>query len=450
MVQTADFTNPIASSGAEGSPLEHADLREVCVTLAPRFLPCETDRNVFAMAALAMAVSPVVQLTITFVPGLNYGNAILALVLLTLLHPAVAYDAGSLPLVADQSICAVPAGTIATDGLDDVCLLAKTCCPSWTNVPGIATLSSGANVNCGSAVCANIWRMACDRGGTSEVCTGMPLCELTSTTEAYVFIRRSGASHAGHTGFGFRAAPGLYFYGGLENPQDTPLLPGANNGFWMRNGTRNDMFCAMKKPPVGGDTAYDDDYKVFMNGELPNACSATRTAEDVYMLGYSPVMDNSLDTVFHVLTAYGITGIMLPSDQIFPNDWYNSLDPATWTTQHIGTPSGCTSPVVTYTSTPSLMARQSAGCSACNATYPGENCCLLYPDSLTPSCICGVFGDCSQSGSPNNAVFCPHNSGITNTTTPTCTSTTTGTAACPTSITASVKFIVIHKMYVTD
>jgi hypothetical protein len=175
----------------------------------------------------------------------------------------------------------------------------------------------------------------------------------------------------------------------------------------MRNGSQNDMFCTMKKPPIGSDTAYDNGYKVFTNAELPNACGAISTAEGVYKSGYALLMGNSLDAVFHVLTAYGVTGISLPNDQIFPNTWYDSLDPNTFVAKNISTPTGCTYPVVTCSTTPQPMPGPSPGCAACRANNPGQSCCLLGADSLAPTCICGSFGDCKQFGSTSGAVFCP-------------------------------------------
>ena len=71
-------------------------------------------------------------------------------------------------------------------------------------------------------------------------------------------------------------------------------------------------------------------------------------------------------------------------------------------------PSTTTSTTSIPASTPNPMPGPSPGCAACSAIYPGESCCLLNPDSLAPTCVCGSFGDCSQFGSSSDAVFCPN------------------------------------------
>ena len=357
------------------------------------------------MPAFNMVTTPVHEITkviFTFAKSLSSATTMILVLVLMLVQVAATYDAGLLPLVTNQSICAVPPGILASDGLDDVCLLAGTCCPKgWTSTPGTATLSSGAPVNCGTVICPNVCRMACDRQGTSEACTNSPFCQGTSTHEAYVFIRRSAAAGAGHPGFGFRAAENLYFYGGLENPpglipvSPPVVLPGSNNGFWMQNGTQNDMFCAMKNPPIGSDTAYDDDYKIYMDGNIAEMCQDIMPiAEGIYSSGYRLLGSNSLDAVYNILSAYNIEDLSLPSDEIAPILWYNSLDPNAWKTQNISTLSGCTSPVVTCTSTPTTSTSTTSTSTTSTASSTPSN---------TPNYCIGInycLGDCNGGVSP--------------------------------------------------
>ena len=106
-------------------------------------------------------------------------------------------------------------------------------------------------------VCPNVCRLACDRtnrGG--EFCNSV--CASSISTEAYVFVRRFGASGFGHVAFGFKVASNRFVYGVLEDLHGTLHIDsGKDNGFWLRDGMFNDMSCAMKSPPIVGAKPYD-------------------------------------------------------------------------------------------------------------------------------------------------------------------------------------------------
>jgi hypothetical protein len=216
----------------------------------------------------------------------------------------LAYDAGLLPLFNNQSVCAIPPGLVSSDGCDDVCLLTA-CCTDWiTNGPDPVhpvTLRSGAVVDCADAVCPNVCRMACDRTNSGgESCHSV--CASSISTEAYVFVRRFGAHGFGHVAFGFKVASNLFVYGSLEDPNGTHQIDsGEDNGFWLRDGTFNDMLCAMKSPPIMGAESYDPYYKKYSVPDAPNVCSAVAKAESIYGVGYDVIGDNCLDAVYDIL-----------------------------------------------------------------------------------------------------------------------------------------------------
>src|SRR5579859_5141356 len=100
------------------------------------------------------------------------------------------YSAGYIPIINDLNInnvvCAIPPGLVATDGCDDVCVLAG-CCNGWQirRPIRLVKLPNGKSVDCASVNCGNVCRMACDREGTPEACVN-PCNSLTSRGTAYV------------------------------------------------------------------------------------------------------------------------------------------------------------------------------------------------------------------------------------------------------------------------
>ena len=188
--------------------------------------------------------------------------------------------------------------------------------------------------------------MVCDRAGSLQQC--LSSCPSSVTSEAYVFIRKSGAAGLGHVGLGFLVAPSLYIYGGLENPFNGKVNPGDNNGFWIRNGTYNNMLCDMENPPVPNVPPYDTNYKKYTSQETPHICDAVAQAESIYGQGYNLIQfgnaaGNCLDAVYLILTSYGVDGMQNPSNVPAPNNWYAKLDASTWALTSFSTPSNCVS-----------------------------------------------------------------------------------------------------------
>lgn len=254
------------------------------------------------------------------------------------------YSAGLLPLISDMSVCAIP-----PDG-DDACTLAD-CCSSWVdNLSGSVQISSGLIVDCSSVVCPNVCRMVCEQSLNNGECSAN-VCGATPTSEAYVFIRSASPTvlgvKLGHVGFGFSVKEGFYVYGGLEDPDNQNHSPGQDNGFWILNGTFNDMLCDMGSPPISGASPYDTNYKKQTGASVPFTCSAVSRAESVYGQGYSIIQfgnlaGNCLDATYEILLAYGATGMKDPSSGTngIPNTWYGNLD-SSWVQSSFAVPNDC-------------------------------------------------------------------------------------------------------------
>ena len=256
------------------------------------------------------------------------------------------YSAGLLPLLRDMSICDVPPGN------EYVCTLAS-CCSSWVkNVAGSVQISSSLTVNCSRVVCPNVCRMVCEHVIDNAECL-TDVCGATLTSEAYVFIRSATPVVAGvklgHIGFGFSVGQGFYVYGGLENPDGKGHSRGQNNGFWMCNGSFNDMLCDIGSPPVSGVLPYDTNYKKQTRAAVPFVCAAVSKSEAVYGQGYSVIQfgnlaGNCLDATYEILLAYQATGMEDPSNG--PNGvlnvWYHNLD-SSWVQSSFVVPNNCVS-----------------------------------------------------------------------------------------------------------
>ena len=326
------------------------------------------------------------------------------LILLPALLIQAQFNEQSLPLLSDQSICAVPPGDITSDNQDEVCLLSQ-CCSDWvsinSSVPSV-TLSSGSIVSCSDVICPNVCRFVCERESILEPCLSAPpsACNSSDTSgDAYVFLRRSSAAGLGHVGFGFAIGPAFYMYGSLEDPGGARYIPstGQSNGFWLRNGTFNDMLCAFSNPPFG--LPYDGVYKTA-TAIHPDVCVAVQFAETIFGSGYlitqlGNVEGNCLNVVFDILTEYAIFGLSPPFEIPIPDQWYNNLDPTVWTQQTFTTPSNC----------PSLDVACQSG--TCAGTCPAGGC-LVTTNTLSSTCLPDKGGDCSAYLPAGGTVlYCP-------------------------------------------
>jgi hypothetical protein len=165
------------------------------------------------------------------------------------------YSAGFIP-ITNTGICAGPPGLVATDGCDDVCLLA-TCCNGWgTNNGNSMELQNRQHVNCSTVNCGNVCRMACDRAANANEACDKTCGEITSMGHAYVFSR-PGCCYQGvtgpfaptHVGFSFEVSRGVYLFGSVENGVGLPIVSSRfDNGFWMATGSLDQMFATLKEP----------------------------------------------------------------------------------------------------------------------------------------------------------------------------------------------------------
>jgi len=138
---------------------------------------------------------------------------------------------------------------------------------------------------------------------------------MRSITRAAAFIRRSGADGLGHVGWSFQYPDGAYCGGSVENPAGLVVSPPGGTGFWSQRII--DPIAPMRL------LSYDA-FKMF---EVPNADvgRADSTVAWIAQQPYVAIFRNCLDATYDVLRSYGVPELPLPTLEITPNHWFDSL-----------------------------------------------------------------------------------------------------------------------------
>lgn len=343
------------------------------------------------------------------------------------------YSAGYIPIVNGNQ-CAVPPGTIATDGCDDVCLLVG-CCNGWQTgtTPSTVTLPDGNVVNCANVNCGNVCRMACDRVNTAEGCNSV--CSTLTSGTAYVFgrpgvcgisINTVNPSCPTHVGFGFEVSPGIFLFGSVENgPGSASTLGGStviggnDNGFWMTTGTQAEMLATFNDP---AGTCFHGtlqvspytQYKTYVV-QNPIVCTATSIAENLYGQGYFVFFNNCLNAVYNVLSAYGVVftgGAAGPSFEWCPGSWFNVLPSNNWAGP-FSIPSGssvtatvCQSTVAPSCGTPTPETASCAGLNFAGCTGVAPTCIQMALDLSQCPIPCSMANPCLSGAQCNDGESC--------------------------------------------
>jgi hypothetical protein len=343
-----------------------------------------------------------------------------------------------LPIISNN-VCAMPPGTIATDGCDDVCLLTK-CCKNWerTGSHEKITLPNKNMVDCSTVNCGNICRMACERESTGEACT----CDnLKSDGKVYVFGRDGfcyppliNPLSPTHVGFGFQVAPHLYLFGSVENGGGCARVPaGQDNGFWMATGSSGEMLATFRNPSNSGlhGTIYPgkvppyDHYKAS-TVKQPKVGDAVKAAENLYNIGYNVTGNNCLNAVYNILLTYGAVfpkdinpeTKWCPSGSSSKSSFFGALSGGNWSPPKPIPTTG--SPVKAVAGCPTTIPHSCAGaisppsggssgscggadfthCSPCGSLGPTCFVAALDPAKCPTSCAnvnpCVCKGACSQ------------------------------------------------------
>ena len=136
---------------------------------------------------------------------------------------------------------------------------------------------------------------------------------------ASTFIRRNGASGAGHVGWAFEYTRGNSIIGAIENFQGTPFGDPGHKGMWHRLVSNQKVLNYFKAMDY-------DEYKMF---ELPenmiNADAAVAVLKWWEQQPYNILVGNCLHATYDILKRYGV---MLPKadwERILPNNWYNQI-----------------------------------------------------------------------------------------------------------------------------
>lgn len=136
--------------------------------------------------------------------------------------------------------------------------------------------------------------------------------------EAYVFLNPTKPINLGHTGWGFKLANGNYMYGSTENSKSYPVIrKGDDNGYWEREGTRDDMLGAFRGMKY-------THYKVATVANA-NPTAARSKARFTKGNGYGVTGNNCMDHVYWILQAYNVPNLPWPSTHWAPNSWANDF-----------------------------------------------------------------------------------------------------------------------------
>jgi hypothetical protein len=297
-----------------------------------------------------------------------------------LLKPSYAQPAppNFIPIVS-SGICALPPGFMSTDGCDEVCILAESCCGNWVSNNNYVSLQSRTNISCSSVNCGNVCSMACNRVAyTSESCNSVCSTPTFPAGAAYVFSRDGYCnppfidfSSPTHVGFGFQVAPEVYLFGSVENGKGYTLVwRGDDNGFWMTTGTLQEMMATFLNPSASGfhgallAKPYNQYRYTIVEG--PSVCNAVNTANGLYSSGYSALGNNCLDAVYNVLSDYGVNFHLLDPGTVWcpsgSNGWFSALPADEWSSPY--TIPNVSSPVQASTGCPTTVA------SSCEPVQP--------------------------------------------------------------------------------
>ncbi|MBV9390030.1 MAG: hypothetical protein JOZ78_26705 [Chroococcidiopsidaceae cyanobacterium CP_BM_ER_R8_30] len=132
---------------------------------------------------------------------------------------------------------------------------------------------------------------------------------------AAVFVRRCGASGAGHVGWAFDYTDGTSNVGAVENTQGYPLEGPKDMAFWT---VRTSEIVAPMK------LRHYDEFKLI-EVQHPNPTDAWQAVQWVGHHWYAFAWYNCMDSTYDVLRAFGVPDLPPPALHWLPNGWFDKI-----------------------------------------------------------------------------------------------------------------------------
>lgn len=141
-----------------------------------------------------------------------------------------------------------------------------------------------------------------------------------------IFLRPSGARHHGHVGWAFSLPGGGYLTGGVEMPNMSLRLwqSPAKMGFWSL--LVENAESAMSAPPHW--ERWNSRYDLYKDlpVETPDTRAALREVKRVRSKYWRLIGQNCMDATYEVLTAFGVSGLPIPTLVWGPIQFFNDID----------------------------------------------------------------------------------------------------------------------------
>jgi len=134
-------------------------------------------------------------------------------------------------------------------------------------------------------------------------------------SKAAVFVRRTGASGAGHVGWAFEYSDGTFNVGAVENTQGYPLDSPKDMAFWA---VKTSQIVAPMK------ILNYDEFKVITI-QQPNPDYAWQMVQSVGNHWYSFAKYNCMNSTYDVLRAFGVKDLPPPNLNWVPNAWFDKI-----------------------------------------------------------------------------------------------------------------------------
>lgn len=133
--------------------------------------------------------------------------------------------------------------------------------------------------------------------------------------KAVVFVRRHGASGAGHVGWAFEYGDETFNVGAVENTAGYFLDGPMQMAFWTQR---------TAQPVAPMKMRHYDEFKLI-EVQQPNPSYAWQVVQWVGHHWYSFAWHNCMDSTYDVLRAFGVPNLPPPVLHWLPNGWFDSI-----------------------------------------------------------------------------------------------------------------------------
>lgn len=148
-----------------------------------------------------------------------------------------------------------------------------------------------------------------------------PSCGSKSDINAVVFVKTDIPLHLGHVGWGFKLANGQWCYGATETFGKNETPPGMDNGVFIKQGSKDDMFYAFKNGKTPSNAGWRYQFYKGMTTGNPNPQRGIEAAELTRRMGYGLWGNNCMNHAIKVLNAYAGYPMVPVANSSSPQYW---------------------------------------------------------------------------------------------------------------------------------